>query len=60
LNSRDGRPDTKAAAQGGIDKPFTVPKRTEDDDNAPLDPTGKAEKDSYKPEPIVVPIPPKQ
>jgi len=37
-----------------------VPKRTEDDDNAPLDPTGKAEKDSYKPEPIVVPIPPKQ
>jgi len=60
LISRDSRSDTKAAAQNGIDHPFTVPKRAgQDEDNAPLDPTGKAEKDSYKPEPIVVPIPPK-
>ena len=59
LATRDSRSDTKAAAQSGIDKPFSVPKRTEENDDAPLDPTGKAEKDSYKPEPIVVPIPPK-
>jgi tetratricopeptide (TPR) repeat protein len=60
LASRDSRTDTKAAAEKGLAQPFTVPKRAEqDNDNAPLDPTGKAEKDSYKPEPIVVPLPPK-
>ena len=60
LSSRDGRPDTKAAAENGLQHPFIVPRREQqDDDNAPLDPTGKAEKDSYKPEPIVVPVPPK-
>ena len=54
LNLRDERPDTKAAAEAGLRQPFAPPKREaapEDDDNAPLDPTGKAEKDSYKPPP---------
>ncbi|MDR3734535.1 MAG: tetratricopeptide repeat protein [Acidobacteriaceae bacterium] len=58
LASRDGRPDTKAAAEKGLQQPFVVPRRTEDPkDSGPLDPTGKAEKDSYKPEPITVPTP---
>ena len=53
LAARDARPDTKAAAERGLKAPFAVPKRSDDD--TPLDPTGKAEKDSYKPEPIQVP-----
>jgi tetratricopeptide (TPR) repeat protein len=58
LKSRDGRVDTKAAAEKGLQAPFTVPKRAgQDEDNGPLDPTGKAQKDAYKPEPIVVPVP---
>ena len=59
LANRDSQPDTKAAAEKGIKEPFALPKRqtTDDpaDDNAPLDPTGKAEKDSYRPPP---PLPP--
>ena len=54
LNLRDDRPDTKAAAEAGIRAPFAPPKREamqERDDNAPIDPTGKAEKDAYKPPP---------
>jgi tetratricopeptide (TPR) repeat protein len=58
LKSRDGQADTKAAAEKGLMEPFTVPKRAQqDEDNEPLDPTGKAQKESYKPEPIVVPQP---
>jgi tetratricopeptide (TPR) repeat protein len=58
LVSRDGRSDTKAAAEKGLQQPFMVPRRNEEPkDDAPLDPTGKAEKDSYKPEPITVPTP---
>jgi len=57
LVSRDGRSDTKAAAEKGLLQPFVVPRRAEQDDDAPLDPTGKTEKDSYKPEPITVPAP---
>lgn len=52
LNLRDERPDTKAAAEAGLRQPFAPPKREvapEDDDNTPVDPTGKAEKDAYKP-----------
>ena len=58
LDSRDGRADTKNAAEKGLQEPFTVPKRAGQDDATP-DPTGKAEKDSYKPEPIVLPAPAK-
>jgi hypothetical protein len=50
---RDAQPDTKAAAEQGIKQPFVAPKlehQTPDDsDNAPLDPSGKAEKDAYRP-----------
>jgi len=53
LATRDARPDTKAAAERGLKQPFSVPKRTDDD--ASLDPTGKAEKESYQPQPIQVP-----
>jgi tetratricopeptide (TPR) repeat protein len=54
LNLRDERPDTKAAAEAGIRAPFAPPKREampdeQDNDNTPVDPTGKAEKDAYKP-----------
>lgn len=58
LNLRDDRPDTKAAAEAGLHAPFAPPKReatpeqtSQDDDNTPLDPTGKAEKEAYKPPP---------
>jgi len=55
MNLRDERPDTKAAAESGLREPFAPPKREsitpEDDDNTPIDPTGKAEKDAYKPPP---------
>jgi len=52
LELRDDRPDTRAAAESGIKAPFALPKRTtDDDDNTPLDPTGKAEKQAYKPPP---------
>ncbi len=52
LTVRDSRPDTKAAAEHGIKQPFVLPKREHpaaDDDNAPLDPSGKAEKEAYRP-----------
>jgi tetratricopeptide (TPR) repeat protein len=54
LANRDSQPDTKAAAEKGIAQPFTLPKRTaassdEQEDTAPLDPTGKKEKESYRP-----------
>jgi len=56
LANRDSQPDTKIAAEKGIAAPFTLPRRTkfssdEEDSNPPLDPTGKAEKDAYRPEP---------
>lgn len=59
LASRDSQPDTKAAADMGIQQAFVLPKRAEtgtgpqsplpSDDDAPIDPTGKAEKDAYHP-----------
>ena len=56
LANRDSRPDTKDAAEKGLKQPFTLPKRTaasSDEqggaDSTPLDPTGKAEKESYRP-----------
>ncbi|HWZ01941.1 MAG TPA: hypothetical protein VNX17_12700 [Edaphobacter sp.] len=52
---RDAQPDTKAAAEQGIKHPFVAPKvehQTPDEsDDAPLDPSGKAEKDAYRPPP---------
>jgi hypothetical protein len=53
LTVRDSQPDTKAAAEQGIKQPFALPKRehqaAEEDDNTPLDPSGKAEKEAYRP-----------
>jgi tetratricopeptide (TPR) repeat protein len=59
LASRDSQPDTKAAAEAGIQHAFVLPKRAATpavgqsadptDDDTPMDPTGKAEKDSYRP-----------
>ncbi len=56
LANRDSQPDTKAAAEKGIQEPFTLPKRAtpasaQQDDLNGLDPTGKAEKEAYKPTP---------
>jgi tetratricopeptide (TPR) repeat protein len=54
LANRDSQPDTKSAAEKGLKEPFALPKRAtvqpdESGDNAPLDPTGKAEKEAYRP-----------
>jgi tetratricopeptide (TPR) repeat protein len=52
LTVRDSAPDTKAAAEKGIKAPFSGPKRTQksaDEDDAPFDPSGKAEKEAYRP-----------
>lgn len=56
LNIHEIAPDTKIAAEKGLKTPFATPKRAEnpaatDDDNEPLDPSGKAAKDAYKPDP---------
>jgi len=49
LAVRDSQPDTKAAAERGLKEPFLLPRRADDNDNEPLDPSGKAEKDAYRP-----------
>lgn len=52
LTVRDSQPDTKAAAEAGLKQPFAAPgmhQPSESDDETPLDPTGKAEKDAYRP-----------
>ncbi len=54
LTVRDAQPDTKAAAEKGLKEPFVAPgmqRAAEPDDDAPLDPSGKAEKDAYRPPP---------
>jgi hypothetical protein len=55
LTVRDAQPDTKAAAEQGIKQPFVAPKvehqANDESDDAPLDPSGKAEKDAYRPPP---------
>ena len=56
LANRDSQPDTKDAAEKGIKQPFVLPKRTassSDRQEAPetLDPSGKAQKESYRPTP---------
>jgi len=53
LEVRDGRPDTRQAAEAGLKKPFALPKREQPDkadDDPNFDPTGKAQKDAYKPD----------
>ncbi len=56
--------DSRAAAEKGLHAPFALPKRespvaaqtaSADDADTPLDPSGKAEKESYQPEPIPQP-----
>ncbi len=45
-------PDAKAAAETGLKTPYAVPKiAREREEEEPLDPTGKKEKESYKPDP---------
>jgi hypothetical protein len=55
LTVRDAQPDTKDAAEKGLKAPFVAPgakqHTTEPNDDEPLDPSGKAEKDSYRPPP---------
>ena len=51
MATRDSLPDTKQAAESGLKKPFLLPQRDKPADaDEPFDPTGKAEKDSYKPQ----------
>lgn len=51
LSTRDSQPDTRAAAEQGLKEPFVLPKRAQqNEDDEPLDPTGKAEKQAYRPE----------
>jgi tetratricopeptide (TPR) repeat protein len=55
LEVRDGRPDTRQAAEAGLNKPFALPQRqrapdTEVNGDANFDPTGKAQKEAYKPD----------
>jgi tetratricopeptide (TPR) repeat protein len=49
LTVRDAQPDTREAAEKGLSQPFSLPKRAPVEDEGPLDPSGKAEKDSYVP-----------
>jgi hypothetical protein len=53
LTVRDAQPDTRIAAEKGIKAPFAMPRRAESEpeDDKNLDPTGKAQKDAYRPEP---------
>jgi hypothetical protein len=56
LTVRDAQPDTKAAAEKGLKEPFVAPpsphqSAAQPDEDAPLDPSGKAEKDAYRPPP---------
>jgi tetratricopeptide (TPR) repeat protein len=53
LTVRDAKPDTRLAAEKGIKAPFALPQRAKpaEDDDKNLDPTGKAQKEAYKPGP---------
>ena len=53
LEVRDGRPDTRVAAEAGLKKPFALPQRErqpDQSDDSNFDPTGKAQKEAYKPD----------
>jgi hypothetical protein len=57
LTVRDAQPDTKAAAEKGIKEPFTLPKRAQPVEPVD-DPSGKAEKEAYRPStPSTTPAP---
>jgi len=52
LEVRDSRPDTKLAAEAGVAKPFVAPQHAGQppaEDDKDFDPTGKKQKDAYKP-----------
>jgi tetratricopeptide (TPR) repeat protein len=50
LTVRDSQPDTKAAAEKGLKQPFTNPNGpAAKPQEEPLDPSGKAEKQAYRP-----------
>ncbi len=51
LAARDARPDTKLAAETGLKQPFALPRReaAPKSDDTNFDPTGKAQKEAYKP-----------
>jgi len=55
LEVRDSKPDTKLAAEAGIAKPYVPPNKPAQasqkpaDDEKDFDPTGKKEKEAYKP-----------
>lgn len=52
LTVRDANPDTRLAAEKGIKTPFALPRRAQQPEpEKELDPTGKAEKDAYRPDP---------
>jgi hypothetical protein len=52
LTVRDSQPDTKAAAEKGLKEPFARPNApAAKPDEEPLDPSGKAEKQAYRPTP---------
>ncbi|HUZ96129.1 MAG TPA: hypothetical protein VMU57_14580 [Edaphobacter sp.] len=54
LAVRDSQPDTKDAAESGLKQPFAAPghqQQADPDADAPIDPSGKAEKDAYRPPP---------
>jgi tetratricopeptide (TPR) repeat protein len=54
LEVRDSRPDTRLAAEAGLKQPFALPRRDPQpgqDNDSSFDPTGKAQKDAYKPGP---------
>ena len=53
LEVRDGRPDTRLAAEAGLKKPFALPQRErsqDQSDDSNFDPTGKAQKEAYQPD----------
>jgi len=54
LAVRDSRTDTRQAAESGVAAPFALPQRARSapvEDDTTFDPTGKAEKDAYRPDP---------
>nr|WP_218892087.1 tetratricopeptide repeat protein [Granulicella arctica] len=61
LATRDSMPDTKQAAETGLKQPFALPKReampNSVPDDTPFDPSGKAEKDAYRPDSPAKPQP---
>jgi hypothetical protein len=60
LEVRDGRPDTRQAAEAGLQKPFALPRREpqpSQDDDSNVDPTGKAQKEAYQPDAPSQPAP---